>query len=267
MVIYNSDDPAVSNSGEQLFNPGLSPASVPALLVRRSDGLALKSFIDGELRPPEVGHDAGPRPPGTPPFVGPGHAGPSDVVLFPRPYARRSGSSRTSRPSAPTAMRRARTTRRPGRTVSPRPIRARGASTIFDASGFEFAAGTSFSAPRTAGAAALVKQKHPGWTPELVKAALTETASRPADSSRIGSERVMARGAGDIDLAAAATVESVVLPTSTSFGRRDDRVRALHADEDVHVEEPLERRRDVLGRSARGRRETLSWLRTSNPRA
>jgi hypothetical protein len=60
---------------------------------------------------------------------------------------------------------------------------------------------------------------HRGWTPELVKAALTETAARPTDSGKIGLERVMSRGSGDIDLAAASTVESLVLPTSVSFGR------------------------------------------------
>src|SRR5204863_284806 len=83
------------------------------------------------------------------------------------------------------------------------------AGAIYNASGFDFAAGTSFSAPRTAGAAALVKQKNRGWTPDLVKAALTETAARPTDSGKIGLERVMSRGSGVIDLAAASTVESL----------------------------------------------------------
>jgi hypothetical protein len=52
-----------------------------------------------------------------------------------------------------------------------------------------------------------------------VRAALTETAARPADAGRIGVERVMSRGSGAIDLAAAATVESLVLPHNASFGR------------------------------------------------
>jgi subtilisin family serine protease len=106
-----------------------------------------------------------------------------------------------------------------GENRFPAPDPLRGASTIYNASGFEFAAGTSFSAPRTAGAVALVKQKHPGWGPALLKAALTETAARPVDAGKIGGERVMSRGSGVVDLAAAATVESLVLPTSASFGR------------------------------------------------
>jgi subtilisin family serine protease len=218
MVIYNSDDPAVSNSGEQIFNPALSPASVPALLIRRSDGLALKSFLGGGPTAESAIWMLGLAPPGTAPFVGPAtpdrltsfsSRGPTPTLAI-KPDLATVGADSYAPFQDDSAD---------GENRFPAPDPHRGQSALFDASGFGFAAGTSFSAPRTAGAAALVKQKHPGWTPDLVKAALTETASRPADSSRIGSERVMARGAGDIDLAAAATVESVVLPTSTSFGR------------------------------------------------
>ena len=218
MVIYNSDDPAVSNSGEQIFNPALSPASVPALLVRRSDGLALKSFLGGGPTAESVIWMRGPAPPGTAPFVGPAtpdrltsfsSRGPTPTLAI-KPDLATVGADSYAPFQDDSAD---------GENRFPAPDPHRGQSALFDASGFGFAAGTSFSAPRTAGAAALVRQKHPAWMPDLIKAALTETASRPTDSSRIGSERVMARGAGDIDLAAAATVESLVLPTSTSFGR------------------------------------------------
>jgi subtilisin family serine protease len=218
MVIYNSDDPAVSNSGEQVFNPGLSPASVPALLVRRSDGLALKSFLGGGPTAASTVWQLGAAPPGTPPLVG--AATPDRLTSF---------SSRGPTPTLavkPDLATVGADSYAPfqddsadGENRFPAPDPRRGASTLFDASGFGFADGTSFSAPRTAGAAALVKQKNPGWMPALIKAALTETASRPTESDRIGSERVMSRGAGDIDLAAAATVESLILPTNTSFGR------------------------------------------------
>jgi minor extracellular serine protease Vpr len=217
MVIYNSDDPAVSNSGEQLFNPGMAQASVPALILRRSDGLALKSFITANSEPPAVGQMRA-APAGTPPFVG--TATPDRLTSFssrgPTPDLRIKPDLATVGLDSYAPCQDDSAT---GENRFPSPDPSRGASTIFNASGFEFAAGTSFSAPRTAGAAALVKQKHRGWIPALVKAALTETAARPADSGRIGLERVMARGSGTIDLAAAATVESLVLPTSTTFGR------------------------------------------------
>jgi hypothetical protein len=217
MVIYNSDDPAVSNSGEQLFNPGMSQASVPALILRRSDGLALKSFVAANSDPPAVGQMKA-APPGTPPFAG--AATPDRLASF---SARGPTPGLQIKPDLATvgadSYAPCQDDSADGENRFPSPDPRRGASTIYNVSGFEFAAGTSFSAPRMAGAAALVKQKHPGWDPALVKAALTETAARPIEPGRIGLERVMSRGSGDIDLAAASTVESLVLPTSASFGR------------------------------------------------
>ena len=218
MVIYNSDDPAVTNSGDQIFNPSLSPASVPALLVRRSDGLALKSFLDGGPTAESAVWQLGAAPPGTPPFTGAAtpdrltsfsSRGPTPTLAI-KPDLATVGSDSYAPFQDDSAD---------GENRFPAPDPRRGASTLFNASGFGFAAGTSFSAPRTAGAAALVKQKNPSWSPALIKAALMETAIRPNDSTRIGSERVMSRGSGDIDLGAAATVESLVLPASASFGR------------------------------------------------
>jgi len=43
---------------------------------------------------------------------------------------------------------------------------------------YESASGTSFSAPLVAGVAALVIEAHPGWSPEAVREALLQTASR-----------------------------------------------------------------------------------------
>jgi minor extracellular serine protease Vpr len=217
MVLYNSDDPAVSNSGEQLFNPGMAQASVPALILRRSDGLALKSFISANSDPPAVGQMRA-APAGTPPFAG--TATPDRLTSFssrgPTPDLRIKPDLATVGADS-YAPCQDDSSAGENRFAAPDP--RRGASTVYNASGFDFAAGTSFSAPRAAGAVALVKQKHPGWTPALLKAALTETAARPLDSGRVGLERVMSRGSGVIDLAAAATVESLVLPSSATFGR------------------------------------------------
>jgi hypothetical protein len=218
MVIYNSDDPAVSNSGEHLLNPSISQPSVPALLVRRSDGLALKTFLAGNTGTSAVGQIRA-APASTPPFVGPttpqrltsfSSRGPTRGDLQIKPDLTTVGADSYAACQDDSAD---------GENRFPAPDPDRGASTMFDASGFLFANGTSFSAPRAAGAAALVRQKHPDWAPQQIKAALTETASRPTDNGKIGGERLMARGSGDIDLAAAATVESLVLPTNASFGR------------------------------------------------
>lgn len=218
MVIYNSDDPAAVYSGDLLFQPGVSPASVPAILVRRSDGLALKSYLGAGPTAASAVWQLGAAPSGTPPFAGPmtpdrltdfSSRGPTSTLAI-KPEVTTVGLDSYAPCQDDSAD-------GEGRFPAPDPTQRGG--TIFDESGFVFEAGTSFSAPRAAGAAALVKQRHPDWKPELIKAALTETASRPTDSGRIGAERVMSRGSGVIDLAAAATVESLVLPTSASFGR------------------------------------------------
>ena len=217
MVLYNSDDPNVSNSGEHLLNPSINQPSVPALLIRRSDGLALKSFLAGNSGTSAIGQLRA-APAGTPPFVGPSTAqrlasfssrGPTPDFQI-KPDLTTIGADSYAACQDDSAD---------GENRFPAPDPRRGASTMFDGSGFLFANGTSFSAPRAAGAAALVKQRHPAWTPEQVKAALTETAARPTDAGKVGGERILSRGSGEIDLAGAATVESLVLPTSASFGR------------------------------------------------
>jgi len=217
MVVYNSDDPAVSNSGEHILNPSINQASVPAVLIRRSDGLALKTFLAGSAGTSVVGQLRA-APAGTPPFVGP--TTPQRLASF---SSRGPTTDYQIKPDLATvgadSYAPCQDDSAAGENRFPAPDPRRGASTMFQASGFMFANGTSFSAPRAAGAAALVKQKHPSWSPDQVKAALTETASRPIDSGKIGGERLMSRGSGDIDLVAAATVESLVLPTSASFGR------------------------------------------------
>lgn len=85
--------------------------------------------------------------------------------------------------------------------------------------------GTSMAAPHTTGVAALVKQAHPNWTPEEVKAAVMNSAGGNVHSEqggpRLGPQRV---GAGRID--AKAALDNVVLAmvrddpgsVSVSFG-------------------------------------------------
>ena len=76
--------------------------------------------------------------------------------------------------------------------------------------------GTSMATPHVAGAAALLLQRHPDWTPPQVKAALTVTA-RPV---RNGTANVAPTrsGAGLVDVAAADTPLVHPTPTAVSFG-------------------------------------------------
>jgi subtilisin family serine protease len=105
-----------------------------------------------------------------------------------------------------------------GENRFPRPDPGSLQPTLYDPSGYVFTSGTSFAAPRVAGAAALLKQLHPDWSPADIKAALMTTAARPTGLNEVGLARVMDRGAGLVDLEAARRVLTLVDPPSHSFG-------------------------------------------------
>ncbi|HWQ22524.1 MAG TPA: S8 family serine peptidase [Gaiellaceae bacterium] len=97
-------------------------------------------------------------------------------------------------------------------------------STLPEFAGDEFAVldGTSFSAPHVAGAAALLLQRHPTWTPQQVKSALMSTAG-PAFADTAGTQEasVLVQGAGLVRVAAADRPLLFTDPPSLSFGYLD----------------------------------------------
>ncbi|GIW08909.1 MAG: hypothetical protein KatS3mg060_3714 [Dehalococcoidia bacterium] len=84
--------------------------------------------------------------------------------------------------------------------------------------GFGQVSGTSMAAPHVAGAAALLRQARPDWSPAQIRAALMATASSDV---RDGDGKLLpplSRGAGQIDVARAAAASILVEPPSLGVG-------------------------------------------------
>jgi subtilisin family serine protease len=82
--------------------------------------------------------------------------------------------------------------------------------------------GTSMSAPHVAGAAALLRQRHPGWTVRQLKSALVSTAAPAwADTARSAEAPVTLAGGGLVSLPAADDPQLFSDPVSLSFDDLD----------------------------------------------
>ena len=79
--------------------------------------------------------------------------------------------------------------------------------------------GTSMAAPHVAGAAALLIERHPNWSPRTVKSALVSTTGPAwADTARTQEASVLLSGSGLVNVHAADTPLVVTDPVSLSFG-------------------------------------------------
>ena len=102
------------------------------------------------------------------------------------------------------------------------------AGELYSSTGYAVSAGTSYSAPMVAGAAALVKQRHPNYTAAQIRSALINTAtqdvqtddSSPASGLQFDNIPVDVQwlGAGKLDAGAALSANVAVSPTTLSFG-------------------------------------------------
>lgn len=203
-VFYSEDAGAVGvviiqNPGADIPIPplGLAGASVPVVMIGSAAGQRLKSLL-GSNPDQQVSIDAALHSVDTSDFNGVAFfssRGPSigSAAIKPEIVAVGADVYTATQKSDPTGA-------------------------LYDPSGYVGVSGTSFAAPMVAGAAALVKQAHPAYTPAQIKSALVNTAS--SDVTGDGAPaRITAVGGGKLDARAAIASSVTVTPSTLSFGQ------------------------------------------------
>jgi subtilisin family serine protease len=88
--------------------------------------------------------------------------------------------------------------------------------TMFDPSGYTLATGTSFSGPHVSGVAALIKQAHLDWTPDMIRTAMINTATNMRNVSGTPlpdgrqSDSILDQGGGLVDVKAAVNTKALM---------------------------------------------------------
>src|SRR5439155_1364197 len=91
-------------------------------------------------------------------------------------------------------------------------------------SSFAVLDGTSMATPHVSGAAALLREGHPDWTPAQIRSALVTTAAAAwGNTARTQEASVLLEGGGLVDLPAANDPLLFATPATLSLGTMDAR--------------------------------------------
>ena len=198
-LIYNGVD-AIEEPNEPMRSPSVPGTEIPSYFVSRNTGLLIKDAILNSSTVEVEFHVAPPLETDQTPFelstfssVGPSLS----YVVKPDIVAIGQGSYGATQNDIP------------GEFLSEFLE-----YTSFDISGFGFSSGTSFSSPRVAGVAALVKQMNPSWEPEDIKSAIITSGERlPSVASLSGMER----GGGHVDPIRAMDLPLIATPPTLTW--------------------------------------------------
>ena len=197
VVVFNKDISEGSDGGETVINMDVGGTSIPSVFVPRSAGIAMQAFLAANPGATLSISPIGSRAATSDVLAGFSSRGPSSLELLKPDVAA------------------------PGVVIYSAAIKNGDASVgVVDKSGFLAISGTSQATPHVAGAAALLKQLHPTWSPEQIKAALMNSATNDVFTASDKTVRsgVLATGAGRIDLARASSVNATISPASMGLG-------------------------------------------------
>jgi subtilisin family serine protease len=194
VIVFNRDISEGADGGSTLLNMDVTGTNIPSLFIGHDDGVALREWLRSHQEA-QLNLSLGESP-----FL-PNLTVPTNST-GPTPIG-------TLKPDLAA----------PGVFVYSSAIREPNPKGVVDPSGFIAVSGTSQAAPHIAGAAALLKQRNPSWTPQQIKSALVNSAVDPVltatGTARAG---LLSAGAGRVSLARAFNVSATLSPSNMSFG-------------------------------------------------